>query len=315
MISVLIPVYNASRYLRQAVESILGQSYESFEIIAIDDGSTDISLKILYEYAAKDGRVQIISRPNSGIVGALNDGLSECQGEYIARMDADDWAHPERLARQIGFMQNEAEIVACGTAVHFTDPKGRPVKPCPRPTRHKDIVDLLLKGDGGAIIHPTLMVRRDAINKIGGYRNKALWIEDLDLYLRLSEIGKLANLEDYLLLYRQHPNSVNASKSNPIRLQRKNTIMAEAHVRRGSDWSPIETYVHPTKSELYQEWATESLGYGNWFFSTRYAILCVITQLWQRKRWRTLKYVLCSGYKIAHMAKNKPQERYRVFPC
>src|SRR3990172_10052244 len=104
-ISVVMPVYNAELFLASAIESILGQTLPDFEFVIVNDGSTDSSLEIVQEYAATDGRIRLVSRPNTGIVGALNDGLAISQGEFIARMDADDMALPHRFERQLKFLE------------------------------------------------------------------------------------------------------------------------------------------------------------------------------------------------------------------
>lgn len=207
-ISVLMPVYNAERYLREAVESVLGQTFADFELIAVDDGSTDGSLAILREYERRDGRVRVISRPNTGIVGALNDGLALCRGEYVARMDADDVCMPERLERQVKVFESRSGLVLLGTGARYTDPELWPVRDT-RPTVGNDLlVRRLLSGDGLALLHPTVMIRADAIRKIGGYDPSYPISEDLDLYLRLSEIGEVDNLPQLLLLYRMHVGSI-----------------------------------------------------------------------------------------------------------
>src|ERR1700726_1508117 len=116
-ISVLMPVYNAERYVAEAVESILSQTFADFEFIIIDDGSKDRSLAILEEYAARDPRIRLVSRPNTGIVKALNQGLALASGELVARMDADDIAMPERLAKQRDYLADHPECVMVGSRV------------------------------------------------------------------------------------------------------------------------------------------------------------------------------------------------------
>src|SRR4051812_10668575 len=104
LISVVMPVYNCQRYLASAIGSILTQSYADFEFVIVDDGSTDRSREIIEGFAKKDSRVKLISRPNTGIVGALNDGVAAARGKYIARMDADDISMPERFQKQLDYM-------------------------------------------------------------------------------------------------------------------------------------------------------------------------------------------------------------------
>src|SRR4051812_38318159 len=111
-VSVLMPVYNAGRYLAEAVDSVLTQSFRDFEFVIVDDGSTDGSAAMLDDYARQDSRVKLVRRPNTGIVGALNDGLRECRGEFVARMDADDVSLPERFEKQVAYLREHHEVVA-----------------------------------------------------------------------------------------------------------------------------------------------------------------------------------------------------------
>src|SRR5438045_1565655 len=119
-----MPVYNAERYLRQAVESIRNQTLPDFEFVIVNDGSTDRSLRILKAFARSDKRVKLITRPNTGLVGALTDGLGACRGEFIARMDGDDIAHPQRLEKQLTYMREHPECVVVGCRVRGIDPYG-----------------------------------------------------------------------------------------------------------------------------------------------------------------------------------------------
>ena len=220
-VTVLLPVYNAQRYLGAALESVLCQTFSTFEIMAVDDGSTDASPRILDNFSHRDSRVRVITRAQSGIVGALNEGLNASTGELVARMDADDIADPGRLAAQVDFMAAHPRCVAVGTDVLFTDPEGAPLIRHRPANTHETIVRQLLEGNGGALIHPSVMFRREAINRAGKYRDRYQWIEDLDIYLRLSEIGEMANLSDVYLSYRQHLKSVNRTQAKREDLRRR----------------------------------------------------------------------------------------------
>jgi glycosyltransferase involved in cell wall biosynthesis len=227
-----MPIYNARRYLRPAVESVLTQTFRDFELIAVDDGSKDDSLAILREYAAKDERMRVISRPNTGIVGALNDGLAAAQGELIARMDCDDICTADRFEKQVTFLREHRECVLVGSQVLLIDPEGEPL--CPkRDTEytHERIDDAHLRGRW-PLVHPTVMIRREAIVAVGGYRTKYEFLEDLDLFLRLAEVGRLASLKDVLLHYRLHTGSIchtRESDQDTIRPE----LEAEVYSRRG----------------------------------------------------------------------------------
>jgi glycosyltransferase involved in cell wall biosynthesis len=120
-ISVLMPVYNTERYVAEAVESILAQTFRNFEFLIIDDGSTDRSLSILKRYAERDPRIYLVSRPNTGYVIALNEMLAMARGEFIARIDADDIALPERFEVQVAYLREHPEVVCLGSKVQFID--------------------------------------------------------------------------------------------------------------------------------------------------------------------------------------------------
>ena len=126
-VSVLMPVFEAEPFLDEALTSIRTQTFADLECVCVDDGSTDGSLRILRTHAERDRRVRVLSRPNTGIVGALNDALEASRGSLIARMDADDTCHPERIARQIAWLEEHDDCAAVGTWVDRTDPAGLPI--------------------------------------------------------------------------------------------------------------------------------------------------------------------------------------------
>jgi len=294
-ISVLMPVYNAEQYLAAAITSILNQTFIDFELIAIDDGSTDGSKTILQNFAASDSRLRCLFRPNTGIGQALNDGIAVATGEFLARMDADDVALPNRFARQIARFKNEPELVALGSAVIFMDAAGHPVKPCPREAQHERIEQALLAGDGGAIIHPSAMFKREAVNQVGGYI-KDRYYEDLDLYLKLARVGRLGNLSEPLLHYRVHPTSVNFDK-HLGRHEIKTRILATAHAARGLTYSPPPP---PTKSRVgwdnvathYREWSASSLEFGSRSVAIRHGLNACLAEPGHLGSWKALKYAI-----------------------
>src|SRR3954452_3787995 len=127
-VSVAMPVYNSERYLAKAVESILAQTFTDFEFLIVDDGSTDASRAILENYAARDQRIKLVSRPNTGYLIALNEMLERSLGYYVARMDADDVALPQRFERQVKYLDDHPECVLLGSRVTIIDPDGDPLK-------------------------------------------------------------------------------------------------------------------------------------------------------------------------------------------
>ncbi len=209
LVSVLLPVYNADRYIAQAIESILNQTLTNFELLIIDDGSTDGSAQILQAYAAQDQRIRLLVRENRGLISTLNEMLQQAKGEFLARMDADDLSLPDRLQQQVQFLQQHPEVVCVGGAFDLIDPQGRTVQWIPMPQSNAEIQQMLLIGRT-IINHPCALIRRSALLQIGGYDPEMRTVEDLDMLLKLGEIGELANLPEVVLKYRFHPNSVSA---------------------------------------------------------------------------------------------------------
>lgn len=230
-IDVVMPVYNAELYLEDSVLSILHQTYQNFRLLAVDDGSTDGSTDILRRLAAADGRIQHIRQENRGLVGALNAGLDHASAPLIARMDADDIAFADRFARQRDFLNAHPDVVAVGTAILEMDSDGDPLGTVSPPTEHKQIENGMMKLRMG-LAHPSVMMRTAAVKAAGGYRSEFEWVEDIDLWLRLAETGRLANVPDVLLCYRQHVSSGSWSVGQ-VRRERTVELIRQAYERRG----------------------------------------------------------------------------------
>ncbi|TWT67620.1 putative glycosyltransferase EpsE [Posidoniimonas polymericola] len=211
-VSVLMAAYNATPYLPQAVESILGQTFTDFEFIIVDDGSTDDTPA--YLQSLSDPRVRVVSQANTGLAVALNVGLENCRGEYVARMDADDISLPERLGRQVRFLDEQPAVgcVGCQTA-QFGDAKiGGGLH---MPTTHRDICRALDEGRH-ALVHPSIMARTELVRRVGGYWSMRLVSEDHDLFMRLSEAAEMANVGPVLFQYRVHAGSLNGKNMRSI---------------------------------------------------------------------------------------------------
>ena len=211
-ISVVMSAYNGLPYLGRAVESILGQSFGDFEFIVIDDGSSDPGvLPLLRRYAARDARVRLVSRANKGLTVTLNEGIEMARGEFIARMDGDDVAKPARFARQLAALRADPGLVCVGADFELIDGAGRLLTRVIPPRDDRAIQRELLVGHT-AICHPTALMRREAARKVGGYDAAFKYSQDLDMWLRLGEVGKLGNVPEVLLQFRMHEASVSETK-------------------------------------------------------------------------------------------------------
>ncbi len=211
-LAVLMPVHNAEPYVAQAVESIREQSFEDFQLVLLDDGSTDGSLAELRRQARQDSRITLISRANTGIVDALNEMLAHSRSPLLARMDADDIALPDRFKVQVEFMEQNPDVVCIGGGIELIDSRDRHLL-TPPPVRGDAQVQAEALCGRTPISHPAAMMRADAVRAVGGYHQDSFPAEDLDLFLRLGEIGKLDNVPDLVLRYRVHSGSISVRLS------------------------------------------------------------------------------------------------------
>lgn len=224
LVSVLMPVYNGAADLRKALDSVLGQTFGDFEVIAINDGSRDNSAALLN--AVDDPRVRVIHQDNMGLAATLNRGLSMAEGSLVARQDQDDLSHPERLAKQVAYLQAHPECVLLGTAAEIWVGDEPTDRAHDHPTEHAVLAfDLLFNNP---FVHSSVMMRRNAVLAIGGYTtDKARQPpEDYELWSRLARHGRVANLPERLLVYREVPQSMSRMGPNPF-LDRLVTLSAE----------------------------------------------------------------------------------------
>jgi Glycosyl transferase family 2 len=249
-VSVVMPVHNGGLYLERAIDSILGQTFADFELVIVDDGSADGTPAALRRHAAADRRVRVLHQEKMGLVAALNRGCKEARAGYIARMDADDIAFPDRFARQVEFLERHPEVALVGSAVMRIEATGQEIKRNVCPTSHPEIVQALREYT--CFTHSTVMMRAVAFAAIGGYRPAYRHAEDYDLWLRLAERYQLANLPDPLLYYRVYPDQVSIRHLDQ---QIVSVVGARAAARQravtGRDRSPARDPITP---ELLREW-------------------------------------------------------------
>lgn len=288
IVSVVMPVYNSIRYLAECIESLLGQTFTAFEVLAFDDGSSDGSLELLREYAARDDRLKVFERNHCGYTPHLNAGIRIANGEFLARMDSDDVCVGHRFETQVAYLKENSAIVAVGAWYDFIDSSGRAFATYCTPEAHADIDQLHLRGLGGTIGHPTLMARTSAMRAVGGYRPDFEPAEDLDLFLRLGELGELANVPERLLAYRVH-DAATSSQRRAKQLDANRRILGEAWVRRGLPGEPPPQDHAVRKSEttveLLDERFNRSMQAG--FFGTArdYGVKRCLRRPWSLRNW------------------------------
>lgn len=315
-ISVVMPVYNAELYLATAIESILAQTFDDFELIVVNDGSTDGSLRLLETLAAQDQRIRVISRANTGIVGALNDGIALARGEFIARMDADDIAFPERFDRQLSYLTNHPKCVAVGSAMLHIDPDGDPIRINYWAETH-DVIDAQLLRGGGGLAHPTAMIRADTLSHVGGYRTRYQWIEDKDLWVRLAEVGQLANLPEVLLAYRLHSQSV-CSRMEEEQQQLLRALLTETYARRGLNQPVPKLRSRRQRAgsvcAIRRKWTRSAARAGYIKTAAKHARWIIRRQPWSLATWLSVGIVVFLGIRQSLPFVRKPSPRKATVP-
>jgi glycosyltransferase involved in cell wall biosynthesis len=287
LVSVVMPVYNSEAYLQAALTSILAQSFRDFDFVIVDDGSMDGSAAILARAAAQDPRIKLISRENRGISASLNEGIAMAQGELIARMDADDIALPDRLARQVAFLEAHPDCGLLGGQILFTDPDDRPLMNVRYPSDHEAIVAQMIGGKT-SIAHPAVVARRRHVESVGGYDPAYDFAEDVDLFLRLAEVTRLTNLPDLVLRYRQHPGAAGHARAQ-IQADAYNRAVTRAAARmRQPPPKPFTPEPRGSEAEVHERWVWWALASGHKGTARHYAWSLFQQRPFVRRYWKLL---------------------------
>jgi glycosyltransferase involved in cell wall biosynthesis len=229
-----MPVYNAAATLPETLRSLMSQTLTDFEIIAVDDGSKDNSLAVLLEWARRDSRLLPVTGEHFGLIGALNRGLHLCRGEFVARMDADDLMHPDRLSRQVSLLESDPDVsvASCMVETFSHGPVGKGMQ------IYEEWLNTLLHNSEicreifieSPIVHPSAMVRRKEVLELGGYQERG-WAEDYDLWLRYHMAGKrFAKVPEVLHYWREHEGRATRTVS---RYSVENFLRAKAYYLAG----------------------------------------------------------------------------------
>src|SRR6185503_4659911 len=220
LISVVMPVYNALPFLDDSINSILTQTFRDFEFVIFDDASTDGSVERLRQWAARDRRIRLYEgKTPLGLSGSSNAVVAQARASIVARMDADDIAHPDRLRHQWQVIESRPDVAVVGTLCIGIDADGREVRP-------RDRWRLLRRSGYIPFPHGSAMFRREVFDKVGGYGECAEGGEDQQLFSRMARHGRIVTLPDVLYSYRYHSN--NATLTNGVRAVSENSTNGDS---------------------------------------------------------------------------------------
>lgn len=220
-VTVLMPAYNAERFIAEAIESVLSQTYEDFELIVIDDGSSDSTYEIAVRYARMDKRVKVISHANVGMGASLNKGLHLAGTELVLRMDADDVMMPNRIEGQVDFMLRHPDVAVASSLVYYINEQGEVIGKNSNDLKTPDDLKRYLSaGEMIGFHHPAVIMRKSVVLNIGGYRPQFWPADDIDLWIRIAERGYVLLVQqEYLLKYRIHGSSISVRGIAEARLK------------------------------------------------------------------------------------------------
>lgn len=285
VVSVVMSVYNGERYVAQAIRSILKQTFSNFEFIIINDGSTDRTDPILKKFAKKDDRILVLDQDNQGLARALNRGILIAKGRYIARMDADDISLPKRLEKQVQFLDKNLAIAAVGSSAIVIDEFGFRLARWDMHVDHEDIDRHNMKGFNGGMIHPSVMMRKDVLLKIGCYNASLRVAQDYDLWLRLAEVSKLSNLQEYCIKYRRSLNSLSIFHQKNQAKAASQIYITACKRRKHFDYLNVNENCFCDSDfslnfiDIRKKWIAEALYFGYWDGFLAQKIMLAISEM------------------------------------
>jgi len=211
LVTVLMPAYNSAKYIAESIESVINQSYKNFELLIINDGSTDETQKIIDKYKSADSRIRSYYHKNKGLVPTLNKGVALSMGRYIARIDSDDTWTSDKLTLQIKQLQSDNSIVLIGTNYNIVDAEGVYKKTVIQPVDDDDIRRSFYLRNPFA--HSSVIFNKSVALRVGLYKSKFMPAEDYELWIRMSRVGKLKNLNHVCMNYRELSSGISQTNS------------------------------------------------------------------------------------------------------
>jgi len=248
--------YNAEHYVEEAIASVLRQSFGDFEFVIIDDGSEDRTFELVEDFARYDSRITPVKKAHTGLAESLNAGLERACGEWIARIDADDLCHQQRLEKQLTYAGMRKDVVFVGTGCVEIDEKGVARKVHRYPRDHVRLLHRLQRGLSFPP-HSSALFRTDAAKRVGGYRSRVKRAQDWDLWLRLSEVGTLSCLPEPLIRLRKHGGQVSLERGGTQQVVDGHAAMASYFIRLEGAQDPLEG--PPDLAARYLQWIESRL--------------------------------------------------------
>ena len=215
-LSIIMSAYNADKYIEESIRSILDQSYKNFEFIIVNDGSNDRTLEIIDSFGIADRRIKIINQENKGLTKTLIESVAISNGDYIARMDADDVSNINRLSTQINYLESNRSVGMLGTWINVIDSSNKVTKTVKLPSRSTTIKRRMQYGN--QFVHGSVMFRKDIYEAVGGYDESFKFSQDYDLWLRMIKITDCINITKCLYYLRVHENSISIT-NNQLQLE------------------------------------------------------------------------------------------------
>jgi glycosyltransferase involved in cell wall biosynthesis len=262
VISVLLSCYNGARWLDEAINSVINQTFEDFEFIIVDDGSTDSSPEIIKHYAEQDARIVVIAKSNTGLADSLNVGLQHARGKWIARLDADDICELARLQTQLAKAKTNPDLVFIGAGLLLIDESGTALRAFRYPVSHGLLVRNLYTSRRFPA-HSSAFYRADVVCSIGGYRTRIRRSQDHDLWLRLSEVGQLTALDEPLVRIRKHSGQISHDESGRRQKIDSTVAIVSYLLRQHGSCDPVSA--DEKVFEFFRTWLVDRLDQERFF--------------------------------------------------